>query len=67
MTDPTETNDRPSLTVRELLEVATPLPLTAGVLLEDQYGRKYEVAHAYTIGTKTDDPGLIIKIRNLLP
>lgn len=48
----------------ELQEAINALPsLTAGVILEDQYGQKYDLIRSFAIGTRTDDPGLVLKIR----
>ncbi len=31
----------------------------------ESYGARYQVVRAYVIGSKTDDPGLIIKVRSV--
>lgn len=38
------------------------LPDSAGVLLEDNHGTKYEATHVWAIGKNTDAPGLILSI-----
>lgn len=37
--------------------------LTADVLLEDSEGGRYELVRSYAVGSKTPDPGLILRIR----
>lgn len=37
--------------------------LTADVFLEDDEGGQYELVRSLAVGSKTDDPGLILKIR----
>lgn len=38
---------------------------TERIHIEDQYGFRFEVAGARVIGAKTDDPGLVLKIKRL--
>ena len=50
--------------INQLQEALNALPtLTADVLLEDNEGGRYELVRSFTVGAKTDDPGLILNIR----
>lgn len=41
------------------------LPPNAGVLVEDDLGWRYEITRVRAIGTATNDPGLVLTIRQL--
>ena len=50
--------------LKELQQAINSLPtLTAPVILEDDWGRKYDLIRSFGIGQRTDDPGLVLKIR----
>lgn len=51
-----------AVTVGYLRAAIADLPDTAGILLEDDWGRKYDLVRARAIGTRTDDPGLILHV-----
>jgi hypothetical protein len=52
--------------LNELLQAINDLPtLTADVLLEDDEGGRYDLVRSLTVGAKTDDPGLVLKIRRI--
>jgi hypothetical protein len=50
------------MNVFELKAVMAKLPGTARIILEHGH-QQYEPEDALAIGTKTDDPGLVIKLR----
>ena len=35
----------------------------AGLVIEDEFGQQWSVAKAYVIGARTDDPGLVIRLK----
>lgn len=41
------------------------LNYTERILIEDVYGSKFEVAGGRVVGSGTDDPGLVLKIKRL--
>jgi len=48
----------------ELQEAINSLPtLTAEVVVEDEWGQKYDLIRSFAIGQRTDDSGLVLKIR----
>ena len=52
------------LLIEQLQRAINTLPTyTAEIILEDTEGGRYELVRSIAIGTKTDDPGLILKIR----
>lgn len=52
--------------VLQLRDAIDKLPtLTADVLLEDDEGGRYELVRSLAIGARTDDPGLVLKIRRI--
>ena len=38
---------------------------SAGVVVEDDHGHRYQITKAYAIGARTDDPGLVIRLMRL--
>jgi hypothetical protein len=55
-------NDQVKL-MTELQEAINALPGAAGVVIEDEWGQKYDLVRAYTVGKNGDDPGLVLKVR----
>jgi hypothetical protein len=52
------------LLIEQLRRAIDELPThTAPILLEDVEGCQYELLRSRVIGAKTDDPGLVLKIR----
>lgn len=52
------------LLIKQLLQAINELPTyTAEIIVEDTMGGQYELVRSRAIGTLTDDPGLILKIR----
>lgn len=50
--------------LQQLQQAINDLPtLTADVILEDDWGGRYDLVSTFVVGAKTDDPGLVIKIR----
>ena len=49
-------------TVADVRAALEKLPDTAGVIVEDSWGQQYEMVIARAIGTKTNDPGLVLKV-----
>lgn len=49
--------------IPELKAALEKLPDTATIIVEDDFGWKYEVVRVFTIGTSTPDPGLVIKVK----
>ena len=50
--------------IKQLLQAINDLPTyTAEIIVEDTIGCQYELVRSRVIGAKTDDPGLILKIR----
>ena len=54
-----------SLSVRDIQDEIAKLPGHAAILVEDEFGRKYDAVRFWAIGTATEDPGLIIKIESM--
>lgn len=53
----------PDEVMAELRAAIAKLPDTAGFAIEDnEYGR-WEIVRSYAIGMRTDDPGLVIRLR----
>jgi hypothetical protein len=52
------------LRLQQLERAINELPtLTADVILEDDEGGRYDLVRSLAIGAKTDDPGLVLRIR----
>lgn len=52
--------------LQQLLEALTTLkelPHTPGVVCQDEFGGDWAIAKAFAIGSRTDDPGLVIRLQ----
>jgi hypothetical protein len=52
--------------LQQLLEALTTLkelPQTPGVVCQDEFGGNWAIAKAFAIGSRTDDPGLVIRLQ----
>lgn len=60
-----------TITVGELRAATNGLPddapLIGEAFLGGAFGTKFDVETAFTIGTKTDNPGLVLRLRQIEP
>lgn len=54
-----------TVSVGDLAAQIDHLPDTARILVEGRDGSQYEVVRVMTVGTATDDPGLIVQVERV--
>lgn len=51
--------------LRDLLDALAALAAhdkTAGLIIEDEYGCHWDLARVHTVGLRTDDPGMVLRL-----